>query len=131
MIHILSATESGARVADAFTRGNRIGSDLFLNPAFSVLRQRNGGESGGLDPPLLAAEGIIKVLRCELLEDRGLVEVGDHVLVLGKVLSIIESSTEHEAQGVEQGGLCYLDRAYRHVGSVIELPDEKINDAGR
>jgi flavin reductase (DIM6/NTAB) family NADH-FMN oxidoreductase RutF len=119
LIHILSATKSGATVADVFTKGNKSGSDVFHNPAFQVLRRQGGDTSQALDPPLLAAEGIIKVLRCELMEDKGLVEVGDHVLVLGKVLSIIEPATGHD---VEQRGLCYLDRAYRQVGSEIELP---------
>jgi flavin reductase (DIM6/NTAB) family NADH-FMN oxidoreductase RutF len=122
LIHILSATESAARVADAFTKGNGIGSEVFRNPAFSVLRRQSDGRGQWLDPPLLAAEGIIQVLRCELLEEKGLIEVGDHVLVLGKVRSIIEPSTEHMPQGLERRGLCYLDRAYRQVGSVIELP---------
>jgi flavin reductase (DIM6/NTAB) family NADH-FMN oxidoreductase RutF len=126
LIHILSATESGARVADAFTKGNGVGSDVFLNSAFSVLRRRTDGAAQSLDPPLLAAEGITKVLRCELLEGQGLIEVGDHVLVLGKVLGIIEPSTEHESQD-ERRGLCYLDRAYRKAGSVIELPEKDAN----
>jgi flavin reductase (DIM6/NTAB) family NADH-FMN oxidoreductase RutF len=126
LIHILSATESGARVADAFTKGNRVGSDVFLNSAFSVLRRRTDGAAQSLDPPLLAAEGITKVLRCELLEGQGLIEVGDHVLVLGKVLGIIEPSTEHESHD-ERRGLCYLDRAYRKAGSVIELPEKDAN----
>jgi len=123
LIHILSATESGARVADAFTKGNRIGSDVFLNSAFAVLKRRANGINQSLDPPLLAAEGIMKALRCELLEDKGLIEVGDHVLVLGKVLGIIEPSTKHESHSCERG-LCYLDRAYRKAGSVIELPEK-------
>ncbi len=126
-IHILSATESGAAVADAFTKGNGIASDVFLNPAFSVLRRRADGTAQSLDPPLLAAEGITKVLRCELLGDKGLIEVGDHVLILGKVLGIIEPSTEHKSHDRERRGLCYLDRAYREVGSVIELPEKDAN----
>ncbi len=120
-IHILSATESGARVADAFTRGNGPGSDVFHNPLFTVLKRRGADLDGSLDPPLLAAEGITKVLRCELKEGQGLVEVGDHVLVLGRVLSIIEPSVGQRHDD-EQSGLCYLDREYRQVGSVIRLP---------
>lgn len=123
----MSATESGARVADAFTKGNGIGSDMFINSAFSVLRRRADGTVQSLDPPLLAAEGITKVLRCELLEGQGLIGVGDHVLVLGKVLGIIEPSTECESHDVERRGLCYLDRAYRKAGSVIELREKDAN----
>lgn len=119
-IHILSATESGASVADAFTRGNSVGSDIFDNPLFTVLKRRGTDADGSLEPPLLAAKGITKVLRCQLKEEQGLVEVGDHVLVLGRVLSIIEPSAGQSDE--EQSGLCYLDREYRKVGSVIRLP---------
>jgi flavin reductase (DIM6/NTAB) family NADH-FMN oxidoreductase RutF len=121
-IHILSATESGARVADAFTKGNA--PDVFRNRAFEVLRRRGSSSTEGLDPPLLAADGIMKVLRCQVLEDRGLLEVGDHVLVLGEVISIIEPAPKGEAE-VEERGLCYLDSEYRQVGPVIELPKDK------
>lgn len=127
LIHILSATESGARVADAFTKGNAIGSDVFLNSAFAVLKRGTDGTTQSLDPPLLAAEGITKVLRCELQEDKGLIEVGDHVLILGKVLGIIEPSTEQKSHNFERRGLCYLDRSYRKAGPVIELPGKDLN----
>jgi flavin reductase (DIM6/NTAB) family NADH-FMN oxidoreductase RutF len=76
------------------------------------------------DPPLLAAEGVLRVLRCELVEDKGLVEVGDHVIVLGNVVSIIEPSNA-QSETAEQRGLCYLDRAYREVGNIIEVPDQE------
>jgi flavin reductase (DIM6/NTAB) family NADH-FMN oxidoreductase RutF len=118
LIHILSATESGVRVADAFTKGN--GRDVFRNGAFEVLRRRGNNTTESLDPPLLAADGITKVLRCQVLGDQGLVEVGDHVLILGKVVSIIEPTPRKDAN-VEERGLCYLDREYRQVGAVIEL----------
>jgi flavin reductase (DIM6/NTAB) family NADH-FMN oxidoreductase RutF len=121
LIHILSATESGARVADAFTKGNGIGSDVFKNSAFQVLRRQGAEAAQRLDPPMLAANGIIKVLRCELMEEKGLVEVGDHVLVLGKVLGIIEPAGREARYITEKRGLCYLDRGYRQVGAVIEL----------
>lgn len=126
LIHILSATESGARIADAFTKGNTIGSDLFRNPAFLVLNTwRKDGTDHSLDPPLLAAQGITKVLKCELLEEKGLIEVGDHVLVLGKVLSIIRPPTEHNAYMRKPLGLCYAHGAYRAAGTVIEVPENE------
>jgi flavin reductase (DIM6/NTAB) family NADH-FMN oxidoreductase RutF len=127
LIHILSATESGARVADAFTRGN--GRDVFRNGAFEVLRKRGGNATESLEPPLLAADGIIKVLRCRILEDQGLVDVGDHVLILGKVVSIIDPAPRKDAK-VEERCLCYLDREYRQVGPVIEPPKNELPDNG-
>lgn len=98
-----------------------MGSDVFKNSAFQVLKRQGAEAAQRLDPPLLAADGIIKVLRCELIEEKGLVEVGDHVLVLGKVLGIIEPAGHEARRTTEQRGLCYLDRGYRQVGAVIEL----------
>lgn len=129
-IHILSATESGARVADAFTKGNGISSDVFQNSAFQVLRRQGAEAAQRLDPPMLAADGIIKVLQCELMEEKGLVEVGDHVLVLGKVFGIIEPAGRKTRNTTEQRGLCYLDRGYRQVGPVIELLKKDPDVAG-
>lgn len=122
LIHVLSATESGARVADVFTKGN--GRNVFASPVFEVLRMRSGDFKS--QPPLLSSPGIIKVLRCQLREDptNGLLEIGDHVLVLGDVVSIIEPPPSQTGEEGEDGGLCYIDREYRRVGSIIELAKE-------
>ncbi len=119
LIHILSATESGAEVADAFTKGND--QDVFRNPAFNVLRIKGNGTN--YEPPLLSADGITKVLRCKVRDQPGdgLLEIGDHTLILGDVVSIIEPPSTNLKLGAERRGLCYLDREYRHVGSIIEL----------
>jgi hypothetical protein len=110
-------------VARAFAKGNGIGPDpFFMNIPFSVLRWRPDGTAQSLDPPLLAGDGITKVLRCELLEEKGLIEVGDHVLILGKVLGIVEPSLKRNDVG--RRGLCYLDGAYRAVGSTVEQPEQ-------
>lgn len=119
LIHILAATKSGASVADAFTKGN--GTNVFRSPTFTVLKTRRG-TGGGIDPPLLAAEGITKVLRCEVLngDQQGLVDVGDHTLVLAKVVSIIEPG--HVAEGgQERKGLCYFNGQYRDIGDAIDV----------
>ena len=91
MIHVLSATEAGAIVAEAFTRGND--ASIFRSAAFEVLRAQGSG------PPLLSGRGIVKVLRCRLREgpSEGLIDIGDHVLVLGDVLGIIEPPTKRRS----------------------------------
>lgn len=101
-------------MADTFTRGND--ANVFRSAAFEVLRAR------GISPPLLSGHGIIKVLRCRLREGPadGLIDIGDHVLVLGDVIGIIEPPTGEDAYG-EERGLCYLDREYRKVGEVIKI----------
>jgi flavin reductase (DIM6/NTAB) family NADH-FMN oxidoreductase RutF len=137
LIHILSATASGARVADAFTKGND--ADVFArDDCFRVQKEvlkENGSSYPGLELPRLEADGVLKVLRCEVLDaglskDRisGLVQVGDHVLLLAKVHEILEatkSSNEDEAKEASNG-LFYADGRYRKVGDVIEH-EEKVS----
>jgi flavin reductase (DIM6/NTAB) family NADH-FMN oxidoreductase RutF len=125
LIHILSATESGAKVAHSFTQGNA--GDVFASQKFAVW---NVGS--GCPLPLLSAPGVTKVLRCTLRNEgpgQGLIEVGDHVLVLADVQSIIEPPPSQDKAMLEQRGLSYLDRAYREVGEVIEHVDRKEDDA--
>jgi flavin reductase (DIM6/NTAB) family NADH-FMN oxidoreductase RutF len=125
LIHILSATESGARVSHVFTQGNNPSAttSVFTSPEFGVATY---GRKGEAQLPLLAADGVIKVLRCRLhtaegLEQfGGLVPVGDHVLVLANVVGIVEPPRRADSAEGEEKGLSYLDRAYRYPGSVID-----------
>lgn len=119
LIHILSATKSGATVAHNFTKGNT--ADVFANQKFAVW---NVGS--GCPLPLLSAPGVTKVLRCKLRDEgpgEGLIEIGDHVLVLADVESIIEPPPSKDAASLEDRGLSYLDRAYREAGEIIEVVD--------
>jgi flavin reductase (DIM6/NTAB) family NADH-FMN oxidoreductase RutF len=119
-VHILSANKEGASVANVFTKGNgRNGpGDIWKSKEFVVFKGKTLE-----DPPLLRAKGITKVLRCEILEENGLVEVGDHMLVLAKVVGILQPDP---VQGeVMEKGLGYLDREYRAVGEVIKLGDDE------
>ncbi|RFU23962.1 hypothetical protein B7463_g12380, partial [Scytalidium lignicola] len=140
LIHMLSATESGARVANVFTQGNVDDDgnekDVFNNENFIIqpdVVKLVGGEnirSEELILPMLVAEGVTKVLRCEVLNTThdisktdGLVEVGDHVLVLAKVLDILKSPIGGSpSSGMdEEDGLCYANGKYRRHGEVIRL----------
>jgi len=114
-VHILSATVSGARVADAFTKGN--GAEVWRSGEFTVLRRAKGT----MEPPLLAANGITRVLRCKVLEEpKGLLDVGDHVLVLGKVLGILVPPGSED----RDSALCYADREYKQLGDAISIRKE-------
>lgn len=123
-------------IADSFTKGNANDRSLFLyknKEVFGVeevgVKKGNGEE---IRIPMLRGEGVVKVLRCVVLgsgeaegkeekwsEQRGsgLIRVGDHVLVLGKVEEIIGGGEETEGS---RSGLCYADGRYRRVGGVIE-----------
>lgn len=73
----------------------------------------------------------MKVLRCKLRDEgegAGLIEVGDHILVLADVESIIEPPPTKDAAALEDRGLSYVDRAYREVGEVIEVLDPEENE---
>lgn len=128
LVHILSATPSGAAVAHNFTQGNT--ADVFASQRFAVW---NVGSSRPL--PLLAAPGVTKILRCRVRggqsggAEQGLIQVGDHVLVLADVEGVIEPPPSKERAALEERGLSYMDRAYRGAGEVIELGDGKDEEA--
>ncbi|EFY92007.1 putative oxidoreductase [Metarhizium acridum CQMa 102] len=113
-IHVLASDESGAAVADHFTRGNMDGVfDTMEGATYTVDKCQHGRSSA----PLLKGEGVLRVLRCKLLPDGatgGLVRVRDHVIVLGEVVEMIPGNKTKEF------GLAYADRRYRQVGGVIE-----------
>ena len=101
-------------------------------------------EPGLADPPRkvvtlprLQGAGVRKVLKCQLLQEfatpsatgdtapslqvtKGMIRVGDHFLVVAKVLEILGRNVEDSG---EQGGygLSYVDGKYRQVGEPISL----------
>jgi hypothetical protein len=103
------------------------------------------GDGGKLEKffplPRLKGPGVSKVLRCELLDGvrgtggkvaknsyglmrptQGLIAVGDHVLVLGRVLEILGGDRKEREETAY--GLSYVDGKYRRVGKVISPKDE-------
>lgn len=115
-IHVLAGDESGASVADHFTRGNVDGVFDTIEGA-TYTRGKEQEQDGTCSAPLLEGEGVLRVLRCRLLRDGttgGLVRVRDHVIVVGEVVETIPGNQTKEF------GLAYADRRYRQVGSVIE-----------
>ncbi|GAO19293.1 hypothetical protein UVI_02008460 [Ustilaginoidea virens] len=112
-IHVLAGDASGAAVADHFARGNADGVFATMEGATYTA----GGRGGRDAAPLIAGEGILRVLRCTLLREgamEGLVRVRDHVVVVGEVLGMTAGA------GANKFGLAYADRRYRRVGGVIE-----------
>lgn len=107
-VHVLAGDAAGAAVADHFTRGN-------VDGVFEGLETLNEGRGGA---PVLGGEGVLRVLRCRVLQDGpegGLVRVRDHVIVVGEVVEMIPGSKTGEF------GLAYADRKYRQVGDVIAI----------
>lgn len=108
-IHILSADEKGAAVAEMFTKGNEELDleSLGVNDGQDGVRISHDGR--------LEGDGILAVLKCKIPTLGGYVRVRESVVVVGEVLEMV-----HMRQGV---GLGYSDRAYRRLGDVIKKHD--------
>lgn len=74
--------------------------------------------------PLLIGRGVMRIVGCELIgegED-GLVKVGDHVVVLGRVVDVGRPG-EKWCEDVFKG-LCYLHGRYQSIGGPIPMRAE-------
>lgn len=129
-IHILRDTVAGARVADWFSRGNAEGHRVFEGLAEDDGAKAETGGPGCQaellpdEPPLLKGDGVLYVMRCQLLDDAplgGLVQVRDHVIVVAEVVEIIEGRHVDAAKGTREDdfGLVYADRRYRRLGEAM------------
>lgn len=141
-IHVLRGGVAGAQVADWFSRGNAQGHAVFdgvpdSDASGAVPAAGGPGCTADLtadEPPLLRGEGVLYAMRCRLLDDAplgGLVQVRDHVIVVGEVEEIIEGQGSREAgaageeaenagrQGDDEFGLVYADRRYRRLGDTM------------
>ena len=106
-----------------------------------LVTSRDGDGGKFLVLPRLKGEGIGKVLRCELIEGSksgesskvkdtvsygqrkppsGLIAVGDHVLVLARVVEILEiDGAKSDGKEDMTYGLMYADGKYRSIGQPI------------
>ncbi|KFA76669.1 hypothetical protein S40288_04410 [Stachybotrys chartarum IBT 40288] len=110
-IHVMAGDARGARLADRFTKGNA-GAALF--DGLEWVMTTCEGEGGA---PVLREEGVLRVLRCKVLDEAdgsGLVRVRDHVIVVGEVVEVLDGRDEGGGFG-----LAYADRRYRQVGAEI------------
>lgn len=97
-----------ARVADAFTKRKPTRTDPFGEYVWHDLVESDGRLKKG--------NGGTWWMRCRLSREK-CVEVGDHMLVVGKVL---------ECGGYEGGegiGLVYAEGGYRKVGEVVDVKE--------
>lgn len=118
-IHVLAGDGTGAMVAENFTRGNMEGIfDRLVGARCKTLETAaDGAREKNLGPPVLEGDGVLYVLRCRVVggeaPEGGLMQVRDHVIVVGEVLEVVEGGRG------EEFGLAYTDRRYRGVGGVI------------
>ncbi|KAK6585457.1 hypothetical protein PZA11_002184 [Diplocarpon coronariae] len=94
-LHILDASPDGAVIASAFTKGNSVVKSGDEELLFGSMAERGllrdvelGGKGGHV--PLLKGKGVKSRLFCRVIgeegEREGFIRVGDHVLVIAKVL---------------------------------------------
>jgi flavin reductase (DIM6/NTAB) family NADH-FMN oxidoreductase RutF len=143
LLHVLDDNIKGAQIADLFTKGGDIfGGGAQENDKVFVVE---GVVEGEAVLPLLKGRGVRKVLRCEVLpsgvsmqleqplwseikgarqeleevthaDGAGFIRVGDHVLVIARVLEIVGEEREDEPGS---SGLSYMDGKYRRAGTPI------------
>jgi flavin reductase (DIM6/NTAB) family NADH-FMN oxidoreductase RutF len=122
-----------------FERGVRSG---IFDLEAEIVTAEMGNEKKQVALPRLSGKGIGKVLRCELINAletgqprnldsygafmprKGLIGIGDHVLVLARVVEILDrpkSDVEEETKY----GLSYVDGTYRQAGDAISPKDER------
>lgn len=102
-----------AQVADAFVKRKSTIEDFHGDNVWHGLAD--------IDGRLKEGKGGTWWMRCRLLEDK-CVEVGDHMVVVGKV---VESGGYEGGEGI---GLVYAEGAYRKVGEVVDVGEEKGKD---
>ena len=101
-----------ARVADAFVKRKITAGDLCGDNVWRGLVEVDGRLKEGM--------GGTWWMRCRLLGDK-CVEVGDHVVVVAKV---VESGGYEGGEGI---GLVYAEGGYRKVGEAVDKTAEKDN----
>lgn len=140
LIHVLEGSIEGATIADVFTRGRGVfGGGKEGNAAGFEVEEVREQE---VTLPMLKGWGVAAVLRCEVLRDgvsmqlddpmyrsvngsqelvetkkangSGFIRVGDHVLVIARVLEIIGEKSRSRSSK-----LSYLDGRYRRAGKAL------------
>lgn len=134
-IHILEANAEGAALAAAFARAN----PLLQTMQWSFWRASRRGElestwvSEGGRPvcklPVLQGRGVKFGLRCKVLGEGerpggGLIEVGDHVMVIARVCEMptFESAVSGMGGGEKRAALSYAFGKYGCFESLKEMP---------
>ncbi|KAL9055367.1 MAG: hypothetical protein Q9162_003564 [Coniocarpon cinnabarinum] len=121
LVHFLASTSAGARIADAFARGEREGAGVFAKLATGPAAKSEDFKifvpKSGNDHPILAGDGVLRAVRCRLVEEKA-IQVEDHFVVIAEVVGVVGQPGKREGLG-----LCYVDRAYRKVGEGIEIDE--------
>ena len=122
-VHVLEGSSHGAAIAERFSLGN--GKDAFLEaeqlqgkPEALFLAGSNS-TPGGRHRPVIISDHVMFALNCELLPES--VEIGDHVVVLGRVVNH-SHVPDRRVDRVRTLGLVYVNRCYRKPGKTFASP---------
>lgn len=107
-IHVLSNSQKGSFIADAFTRGNAKEGFKKIQASGINIRFPAGNV---LSAPIIATKAVIATLHCVLLPSKT-VTIRDHIVALARVTHVNRNERLKMA-------LMYVDRAYRTVGNQI------------
>jgi flavin reductase (DIM6/NTAB) family NADH-FMN oxidoreductase RutF len=119
-VHIIDSTEQGAAIAELFASGR--GREVLKDDDGVVSSTTSPSELEQRLPHLLSDNTVMFTLQCEVLDQT--VEVADHVIVLGAVLT--HRLPPHAGVWDRTSlGMCYVNRRYRRPGLVQLLPGER------
>ena len=107
-IHVLSNSQKGSFIADAFTRGNAEEGFKKIQASGINIRFPTGNVPSA---PIIATKAVIATLHCVLLRSKT-VTIQDHIVALARVTHVNRNKRLEMA-------LMYVDRAYRTVGKPI------------
>lgn len=127
-LDLIDSTEQGAAIAELFAsgRGREVLKDddgvVSSTTSPSVSSTTSPSELEQRSPHLLSDNTVMFTLQCEVLDQT--VEVADHVIVLGAVLT--HRLPPHGGVWDRTSlGMCYVNRRYRRPGVVQLLPGER------
>lgn len=124
-VDLIDSTEQGAAIAELFASGR--GREVLKDDDGVVSSTTSPSELEQRSPHLLSDNTVMFTLQCEVLDQP--VEVADHVIVLGAVLT--HRLPPHGGVWDRTSlGMCYVNRRYRRPGVVQLLPGERARLSG-
>jgi len=134
LVHILSASAEGARIADVLARGNAANGLEILRESSSTVsdftvpaEEGDSLKSHTSTLPLITGPGVLEVLHCRASPSQQ-IDVGDHVVLVAAVLRSI-TAFPNTSSDCKELGLAYMMRQYNlqdgdHIGPVERTAPE-------
>lgn len=136
LIHILHQNVTGVQIAIEFTRGNGDSDQLghVFNTHIGMARvTRSQTEPEVSLPHLVRHNGIIRVIRCQVLSENdrkadgggsGFIKVGDHTIVLAKVHEVLGKGL-NLVKETKLPSLCYMHGDFVSIDPLVRPGTKK------